>query len=159
MSNFMNAANKQRRPHWLVAHRLRPLAKAYEMWIYLIHKSFILDDCEIGEGATFGYKAIGVVVHKRAKIGKNCMIAQNVSINGRSGHYEVPVIGDDCYIGAGAKMLGPAKIGNNVTIGANAVMMKDAPDETVWGFPQKCCGIKTASEWDKASKRLGRCAA
>lgn len=159
MSNCMNAVNKQRGPHWLAIHRLRPLAKAYEMWIYLIHKSFILADCEIGEGTTFGYKAIGVVVHKRAKIGKNCMIAQNVTIDGRSGHYEVLVIGDDCYIGAGAKVLGPAKIGNIVTIGANAVMMKDAPDGTVWGFPQKCCGIKTASEWDNTSRRLGGCVA
>lgn len=140
-------------------HKLKPLAKLYEMWIYLVHNSFIPAQCEIGEGTSFGYKGIGVVIHKRAKIGKNCVIAQGVTIGGRSGHYEVPVIGDNCYIGAGAKVLGPAKIGNNVTIGANAVMMKDAPDETVWGFPQKCCGIKTASEWDNISKRLGRCVA
>lgn len=129
----MNAANKYRRAHWLANHHLRPLAKVYEMWIYLIHNSFIPADCEIGEGTTFGYKGIGVVVHKRAKIGKNCTIAQNVTIGGRSGHYEVPVIGDDCSIGAGAKLLGPIRIGNGVTIGANAVMMKDAPDGTVWG--------------------------
>lgn len=140
-------------------HKLKPLAKLYEMWIYLVHNSFIPAQCEIGEGTSFGYKGIGVVIHKRAKIGKNCVIAQGVTIGGRSGHYEVPVIGDNCYIGVGAKVLGPAKIGNNVTIGANAVMMKDAPDETVWGLPQKCCGIKTASEWDNASRRLGRCAA
>ena len=101
----MNAANKYRRAHWLANHHLRPLAKVYEMWIYLIHNSFIPADCEIGEGTTFGYKGIGVVVHKRAKIGKNCTIAQNVTIGGRSGHYEVPVIGDDCSIGAGAKLL------------------------------------------------------
>ena len=160
MSNFMNAVNKQRRAHWLAAHHLRPLAKVYEMWIYLIHNSFIPADCEIGEGTTFGYKGIGVVVHKRARIGKNCMIAQNVTSGGRSGHYEVPVIGDDCYIGAGAKVLGPIKIGNNVTIGANAVMMKDAPDGTVWGgFLRKCCEIKTASEWGSASWQLGGCIA
>lgn len=133
MSNFMNAANKYRRAHWLANHHLRPLAKVYEMWIPLIHNSFIPADCEIGEGTTFGYKGIGVVVHKRAKIGKNCTIAQNVTIGGRIGHYEVSVIGDDCYIGAGAKLLGPIRIGNGVTIGANAVMMKDAPDGTVWG--------------------------
>lgn len=60
-----------------------------------------------------------------------------MTIGGRSGHYEVPVIGDNCYIGAGAKVLGPAKIGNIVTIGVNAVMLKDAPDGTVWGSPAK----------------------
>ena len=127
MSNFMNAANKYHRAHWLANYHLRPAAKVYEMWIYLIHNSFIPADCEIGEGTMFGYKGIGVVVHKRAKIGKNCTIAQNVTIGGRCCHYEVPDIGDDCYIGAGAKLLGPIRIGNGVTISANAVMMKDPP--------------------------------
>lgn len=155
MSNFMNTANKYRRAHWLANHHFRPLAKVYEMWIYLIHNSFIPADCEIGEGTTFGYKGIGVVVHKRAKIGKNCTIAQNVTIGGRIGHYEVSVIGDDCYIGAGAKLLGPIRIGNGATIGANAVMMKDAPDGTVWGFPQKCCGTNTASVWSSVAFRVG----
>ncbi|MFR7403461.1 MAG: hypothetical protein ACLUW6_02105 [Coriobacteriaceae bacterium] len=41
------------------------------------------------------------------------------------------VIGDNCSIGAGAKVLGPIVMGNDVTIGANAVMLKDAPDGTV----------------------------
>lgn len=59
--------------------------------------------------------------------------SQNVTIGGRCCHYEVPDIGDDCYIGAGAKLLGPIRIGNGVTISANAVMMKDPPDGTVWG--------------------------
>ena len=72
-------------------HKLKPLAKLYEMWIYLVHNSFIPAQCEIGEGTSFGYKGIGVVIHKRAKIGKNCVIAQGVTIGGRSGHYEVPV--------------------------------------------------------------------
>lgn len=137
MSNFMNAANKYRRAHWLANHHLRPPAKVYEMWIYFILNSFNPADCVIGEGTMFGYKGIGVVVHKRAKIVKNCTIAQNVTIGGRSGHYEVPVIGDDCYIGAGAKLLGPIRIGNGVTIGANAVMIKDAPDGTVWRGSRK----------------------
>lgn len=66
MSTFMNAANKYRRAHWLAKHHLAPLAKLYEMWIYLIHNSFIPASCEIGEGTSFGYKGIGVVVHSRA---------------------------------------------------------------------------------------------
>lgn len=135
MSNFMNAVNKYRRAHWLANHHLRPLAKIYEMWIYLIHNCFVPATCEIGEGTTFGYKGIGVVIHSRARIGKNCVIGQNVTIGGRSGHYDVPVIGDNCYIGAGATVLGPVTIGDNVTIGANAVMLKDAPSNTVWGVP------------------------
>ena len=61
-----------------------------------------------------------------------------MTIGGRSGHYDVPVIGDNCYIGAGATVLGPVTIGDNVTIGANAVMLKDAPSNTVWGGVPAC---------------------
>jgi Serine acetyltransferase len=133
MGSFMNAVNKYRRAHWLATHHAMPLARLYEMWIYLIHNCFIPASCEIGEGTTFGYKGIGVVVHSRARIGRNCTIAQNVTIGGRAGHYEVPTIGDNCYIGAGAKVLGPITLGDNVTIGANAVMLCDAPSDSVWG--------------------------
>lgn len=133
MSNTFNAINKYRRAHWLCEHGLRPLARAYEMWIYLVHNSFIPSDCQIGEGTTFGYKGIGVVIHKRAQIGKNCIIAQGVTIGGRSGYDKVPIIGDGCYIGAGAKVLGPVILGDNVTVGANAVLLKDAPAGTIWG--------------------------
>lgn len=59
------------------------------------------------------------------------MIGQGVTIGGKSGWYEVPVIGDDVIINAGARILGPVKIGNNVIIGANAVVVKDVPDNCV----------------------------
>lgn len=140
----MNAVNKYRRAHWCYTHGLKPVAKAYEMLIYLVHSSFIPASCELGGGTIFGYKGIGCVVHKRAKVGRNCIIGQQVTIGGRSGHYEVPVIGDNCEICAGAKVLGPIKIGNNVTIGANAVMISDAPDNTVWaGVPARCIKVKS----------------
>lgn len=45
----------------------------------------------------------------------------------------IPVIEENCLIEAGAKVLGPITIGDNVTIGANAVMISDAPPNTVWG--------------------------
>lgn len=139
MSQRFNAINKYRRAHWLHRHSMRPLARIMEMWIYFVHNSFVPAECQIGEGTSFGYKGIGVVIHKRAKIGKNCLIAQGVTIGGRSGYYEVPVIGDNCYIGAGAKVLGPITVGDNVTIGANAVLLRDAPSNTVWGgVPARC---------------------
>lgn len=136
MSNFLNAINKYRRAHWLYVHHLKPLAKLYEMWIYLIHNSFISSECEIGKGTILGYKGIGVVIHKRAVIGENCIIGQNVTIGGQSGHYQVPIIGNGCYIASGAKVIGPVTLGDNVVIGANAVMTKSAPSNTVWaGVP------------------------
>ena len=79
-----------------------------------------------------------MVIHSRAVIGKNCMIGQNVTIGGKSGWYEVPVIGDNVEISAGARIIGPVRIGNNVIIGANAVVVKDVPDNCiVAGVPAK----------------------
>lgn len=64
-----------------------------------------------------------------AKIGKNAVIFQQVTIGYSKGG--APEIGDDCTICCGAKVLGPIKIGNNVTIGAGAVVVKDVPDNCV----------------------------
>lgn len=78
------------------------------------------------------------MVHARAVVGRNCIIGANVTIGGKSGWYEVPVIGDNVDISAGVKILGPVRIGNNVIIGANAVVVKDVPDNcVVAGIPAR----------------------
>lgn len=69
----------------------------------------------------------GIVIHPDARIGPNCLIFQQVTI-GTRGEGGAPVIGGHVDIGAGAKILGPVKIGNHAVIGANAVVMTDAPD-------------------------------
>ncbi|MEI6736946.1 MAG: serine acetyltransferase [Pseudomonadota bacterium] len=70
-----------------------------------------------------------------AEIGRNCVIFQQVTIGSNtlqdSGGIGAPVIGEYCYIGAGAKIIGNIKIGNNVRIGANAVVYKDVADNSV----------------------------
>ena len=71
----------------------------------------------------------GIIVHLKAHIGKNAVIWQQVTIGSSGGG--TPYIGDNCKIGAGAKILGGVIIGNNVTIGANTVVTKDIPDNTV----------------------------
>lgn len=48
MSNFMNAMNKYRRARWGYTHGLKPMAKAYEMLIYLVRNGFIPASCELG---------------------------------------------------------------------------------------------------------------
>ena len=51
---------------------------------------------------------------------------------------DVPTIGDNVYIGPGAKIFGKISIGNNVKIGANAVVLKDAPDNAILvGIPAR----------------------
>lgn len=82
---------------------------------------------QVGRDVRFAYSGLGTVVHARARIGDRVKIAQNVTIGGRSGHHEVPVIEDDVEIGAGACVLGPVTIGRNARIGANAVVLQSVP--------------------------------
>ena len=93
---------------------------------------------EIGEGSILAYGGLGIVIHERCKIGKNCVIAQNVTLGGTSHKYNVPILGDNVYVGAGAVILGEVTIGNNVVIGANSVVTKNIPDNCVAaGTPAK----------------------
>ena len=110
--------------------------------IYYLQKVFLKSSVPasvmIGRGTKFAYGGIGLVIYARAVIGSNCMIGQDVTIGGKSGWYEVPIIGDSVYINAGGRILGPFRIGNNVIIGANAVVIKDVPDNCiVAGVPAK----------------------
>ncbi|WIG99148.1 serine acetyltransferase [Myxococcus sp. SDU36] len=106
--------------------------------IYYLHSSHIPEDAEIGEGTQLGYGGIGVVIHRAARIGRHCLISQQVTIGGRSGIEGAPVIGDYVRMGAGAKILGNIHIGDFAVIGANAVVVKDvAPGTVVAGVPAR----------------------
>ncbi len=77
----------------------------------------------------------GVFVSGATKVGKNAIIFQQVTIGSvslpDSNGLGAPTIGDNCYIGAGAKIVGKVTIGDNVRIGANAVVYQDVPDNSV----------------------------
>ncbi len=98
---------------------------------------------EIGPGLYIGHTG-ATVIHYAVKAGKNLNIGQCTTIGTRGAGYnqDVPEIGDNVYIGVGAKLLGAIKIGNNVKIGANAVVITDVPDNTtVVGIPAKVVKI------------------
>ena len=79
----------------------------------------------------------GVVFHSHAVIGDDCMVMQQVTI-GQLATGDLPVIGSGVYIGAGAKVLGPVKIGDGARIGANAVVITDVPPgATAVGVPAR----------------------
>ncbi len=84
--------------------------------------------CQIGGGLLIPHPN-GIVIHPDAAIGVNCLIFQQVTLGIRSGP-GVPVIGGHVDIGAGAKILGPVRIGDHTRIGANAVVTKDVPSRT-----------------------------
>ena len=86
----------------------------------------------IGPGLYIGHFG-GITVHGRAVIGTNCNLSQNVTIGeaGVGKAFGVPVIGDNAYIAVGARIFGKINIGNNVKIGANAVIYKDVPNNAI----------------------------
>lgn len=91
-------------------------------------------EAEIGEGLVLPHGANGIFISRGAVIGSGCVIFQQVTIGSNtlsdSKHYGTPVIKDNVYIGAGAKIIGKCTVGNNCRIGANAVVTSDVPDNT-----------------------------
>ena len=100
---------------------------------------------EIHPGAKIGKMlfidhGMGIVIGETATIGDNCTIYHNVTLGGtgKDKNKRHPDIGNNVIIGCGAKVLGPIKIGDNVKIGANAVVLKDVPENsTIVGVPGK----------------------
>lgn len=84
----------------------------------------------IGEGTRLGIGGIGTVIHPDSVIGRDCVIAQNVTLGGRVRGNGTPIIGNNVFIAPGAKCFG-GQIGNNVVIGANAVVLDEIPDNCV----------------------------
>jgi serine O-acetyltransferase len=80
--------------------------------------------------------SVGVVINTNVRAGRNLVIYHGVTLGAE--HGGVPVLGDDVYIGAGAKIIGGVRIGSNVRIGANAVVTRDLPDgATAIGIPAR----------------------
>lgn len=79
----------------------------------------------------------GIIISPVAKVGADCTIFHQVTlgVNGRKSLGVGPTLGDRVSIGTGAKIIGPVRIGDDVTIGANAVVTKDIPNgATVVGY-------------------------
>jgi serine O-acetyltransferase len=79
----------------------------------------------------------GIVIHSQAVLGEGAVIMQQVTVGARNVDDKAPVIEDNVFIGAGAKVLGGIRIGRHCTIGANAVVTHDIPPAaTVVGINQ-----------------------
>lgn len=100
---------------------------------------------EIHPGATIGRRffidhGMGVVIGETAEIGDDVMLYHGVTLGGRSlaRIKRHPTLCDGVTVGAGAKILGPVTIGRNSAVGANAVVVKDAPaDSIITGIPAR----------------------
>lgn len=104
--------------------------------------SLVGSGCELPASALLGAglrlpHLNGIIISPMAKVGEDCTIFHQVTlgVNGRKSLELAPVVGNRVSIGAGAKLIGPISIGDDVVIGANAVVTKDVPPHaTVVGY-------------------------
>ena len=94
---------------------------------------------KIGKGVFIDH-GCAVVIGETAEVGDNCPIYQGVTLGGTGKHCgkRHPTLGNDVMVGAGAKVLGPFKVGDHAKIAAGAVVLKEVPsDSTAVGIPAK----------------------
>jgi len=89
---------------------------------------------QVGPGLYINHPG-GIVVNSGAVIGANCNLSHEVTLGqaNRGARAGLPVVGDGVYIGPGAKIVGAVRVGDDVAIGANAVVTSDVPDHAVVG--------------------------
>ena len=144
----------------IVIHRFTH--KLWQLKIPLIprllsHANRLLTGIEIHPGAKIGKRVfidhgMGVVIGETAEIGDNVTIYHAVTLGGSSPSIDSerqrhekrhPTIGDDVVIGSGAQIIGPIKVGKCARIAANAVVVKDVPDNaTMVGIPAKAIKLE-----------------
>ncbi len=109
---------------------------------------------KIGKGLFIDH-GMGVVIGETTEIGDNCTIYQGVTLGGTGKDIgkRHPTIGDNVMIGAGAKVLGPVKIGSGSKIASNAVVIREVPENsTAVGIPAKVVrrdGIRVYDQMDQ----------
>ena len=114
-------------------------ARLLSQWARLITGIEIHPGATIGKGLFIDHGS-GVVIGETAVIGDNCTIYQGVTLGGTGKHHgkRHPTLGNNVMIGAGAKVLGPFRVGDNTKIAAGAVVLKEIPENsTAVGIPAK----------------------
>ncbi|MCF4102135.1 serine O-acetyltransferase [Gillisia sp. M10.2A] len=108
-----------------------------QKWIEILTGISLPYSATIGSQFYIGHFG-GIIINSKAVIGKNCNISQGVTIgvSGRGLKRGIPVIGNNVYIGANAVIAGEIQIGDNVVVAANSLVVNSVPDNcTVVGVP------------------------
>jgi serine O-acetyltransferase len=104
------------------------LWKVVHWWASLLSQCHVPLNLQVQGGLLLPHPQ-GIVINAQAVIGPNCLIFHQVTIG--SNGQGVPVIGGHVDIGAGAKIIGPVRVGDHARIGANAVVTRDVPGGAV----------------------------
>ena len=139
----IKAVRSHRRAHWFYEHKMFFIAR----WIS--QNSRRRTGIEIHPGAKIGKRLVidhgmGIVIGETAELGDDCLIYHGVTLGGtgKDTGKRHPTIGNNVLISAGAKVLGPFKVGDNSRIAANAVVLSEVPpDSTAVGIPAKIVRI------------------
>ena len=109
-----------------------PLYMILDFFVQALWGIEIPRTAKVGPGLYIGHYG-GITVSSVAIIGRDCNLSQNITIgvSGAGPKRGAPTIGDNVYIAPGARLFGKISIGNNVKIGANAVIHKDLPDNAI----------------------------
>ncbi|HTR99460.1 MAG TPA: serine acetyltransferase [Bacteroidota bacterium] len=128
--------------HWLLGASLPVKLLLTPLYLYLDHRLRakwgiqIQRRVNIGGGFYIGHYG-GIFISDLATIGENCNISQDVTIGvaGEGARRGAPEMGDNVYVGPGAKVNGKIRVGNNVNIGPNAVVTHNIPDDALVHVP------------------------
>ena len=137
-----HALTMHRVSHWLWFHKLKSLARINAMLARFFTGVEIHPAAKIGRRFFIDH-GMGVVIGETDEVGDDVTIYHGVTLGGVSLKKEKrhPTIGNNVIIGAGAKVLGPFKVGDRVRIGANSVVLHEVPDDaTVVGVPGRITG-------------------
>ncbi len=118
--------------HWLWVHRLKLLGRYVSQVMRFFTGIEIHPGAKIGRGLFIDH-GMGVVIGETAELGEEVTLYHTVTLGGTSLQKgkRHPTLGDRVTVGAGAKILGPIEIGCDSRIGANAVVVKSAPSNSV----------------------------
>lgn len=130
---YMMNCKRDRGIFWRLIYKYYSLRFHYQS----VRCGFDIPPNVFGPGLSIAHRGT-IVVHPDARIGKNCRIHVDVVIGTRPGPKDlVPRLGDNVYIGPGAKIFGDITIGDNTAVGANSVVNRSFPegDMTIAGAP------------------------
>lgn len=143
-----------RAAHQLHIHGFPMTARAVSQYAKLLTGIEIHPAATIGRGLFIDH-GTGVVIGETAVIGDNCTIYQGATLGGTGKHTgkRHPTLGNNVMVGAGAKVLGPFKVGDNSKIAAGAVVLEEIPENcTAVGIPAKvvvCDGKRVEQDLDQ----------
>ena len=141
--NGLHATIQYRIAHWFHGHKRYFIAR----WISQMTKWFT--GIEIHPAAKIGRRLVidhgtGIVIGATTEIGDDCLLYQGVTLGGtgKDKGKRHPTLGNNIMVGAGAKVLGPFKVGDNARIAANSVVLREVPENaTVVGVPGRIVKI------------------